>query len=188
MYKKLILTIIAVLACALLCNAAAQVPGKAVPRDEVKALVEKYGKANPDKFNGHYINKFWLKTLLKLSGSKSKNKDAKSGSDDDVVSDKEAAEIVKSMDKLEGMLIAEYTDCSAAVKEDFNKKLTALLDGVNLLTQSTKEDEKTHKMQTVLIYGSDNGDTIKDLLIYGPEECILMGFFGEMKKADKEAQ
>ena len=202
MDKRFTLAVFACLTSLILCaGASAQTltPGKEVPREGLKSLVKEFGKKDKTKkFQGEYISKFWLNLMKKAgafdpdeedeaagnggsaAGAASDGSAAAAGeSGSKTKSDAETEAMLKAMEKLEGMLLAEYEDCSEALKAEFNARVAALLEGVSLLGEEELEDDQTHQKAKGYIYGGySGGDTVKDLVIYSPEGSALLCIYG----------
>ena len=101
---------------------------------------------------------------------------AMSAYDDDM--DRQEREQTKAafdaMKSIKGMTIVDYEDCSPKIKEKFNTRMTALLEGVELL-MSAKDDE-----DSVYIYGyvTGNGSKVKDLVLFSPDDGTLLCLYG----------
>lgn len=196
MDKKFTLAVFACLTSLILCaGASAQTltPGKEVPREGLKSLVKEFGKKDKTKkFQGEYISKFWLNLMKKAGAFDPDEEDEAAGnggsaagsaaageSGSKTKSDAETEAMLKAMDKLEGMLLAEYEGCSEALKAEFNARVAALLEGVSLLGEEELEDDETHQKAKGYIYGGySGGDTVKDLVIYSPEGSALLCIYG----------
>ena len=196
MDKRFTLAVFACLTSLILCaGASAQTltPGKEVPREGLKSLVKEFGKKDKTKkFQGEYISKFWLNLMKKAGAFDPDEEDEVAGnggsaagsaaageSGSKTKSDAETEAMLKAMDKLEGMLLAEYEDCSEALKAEFNARVAALLEGVSLLGEEELEDDETHQKAKGYIYGGySGGDTVKDLVIYSPEGSALLCIYG----------
>ena len=151
--------------------------GKKVPRSEIKSIVKDFKRY--DDFEGISLGKFMMR-LIK-GAAKMAPEDM---NDDDL---KEMDKAFKLMESLDGLIAADYEDCSEAVKEKFNARMAKALDGVELLME--EKDEEDH----VYIYGyvSKDGTEVKDLVIFSPSEgnfmCLLgtlkMEYLGELAKS-----
>ncbi len=176
MYKKLIIALILALATFSLSSAATD-GGKKVPRTEIKSIVKDFKRY--DDFESVTIGKFMMKLIKSVE-----TMDIDDMDDDE---SKEFENVMKLMKSLDGMIAADYEDCSEAVKAKFNSRMTKALDGVELLMES--KDDEDH----VYIYGyvTKDGEEIKDLVIFSPEEgnfmCLLgtlkMEYLGELAKS-----
>ena len=196
MDKRFTLAVFACLTSLILCaGASAQTltPGKEVPREGLKSLVKEFGKKDKTKkFQGEYISKFWLNLMKKAGAFDPDEEDEAAGnggsaagsaaageSGSKTKSDAETEAMLKAMEKLEGMLLAEYEGCSEALKAEFNARVAALLEGVSLLGEEELEDDETHQKAKGYIYGGySGGDTVKDLVIYSPEGSALLCIYG----------
>ena len=196
MDKKFTLAVFACLTSLILCaGASAQTltPGKEVPREGLKSLVKEFGKKDKTKkFQGEYISKFWLNLMKKAGAFDPDEEDEVAGnggsaagsaaageSGSKTKSDAETEAMLKAMEKLEGMLLAEYEGCSEALKAEFNARVAALLEGVSLLGEEELEDDETHQKAKGYIYGGySGGGTVKDLVIYSPEGSALLCIYG----------
>ena len=165
MYKKLIFTVLLVLAASTaLCRA--QDSGKKVPRTEINALVNDF--RHYDEFESISLGRF-MTSIIRKAGAISIYSD-----DMDKQERKEARLAFDAMKSIKGMTIVDYEDCSPRIKEKFNNKMAALLDGVELL-MSAKDDE-----DSVYIYGyvTGGGSKVKDLVIYSPNDGGLICLYG----------
>ena len=63
-----------------------------------------------------------------------------------------------------GMSILEYDDCPASVREEITEKINRLLK------------------ERVCFYGTydEKKEIVKDLILYSPDECSLICFFGRI--------
>ena len=75
-----------------------------------------------------------------------------------------------------GMSILEYDDCPASVREEITEKINRLLKGSELLMEATDDGER------VSFYGNydEKKEIVKDLILYSPDECSLICFFGRI--------
>ena len=85
--------------------------------------------------------------------------------------DKAALDI---MDGINKFVAVEYYDAEASVKASFNKEISALLAGAEKIVE-VKDDG-----DSVDIYGtlSKDGENIRDIIIYVPEESSIVCIFG----------
>ncbi len=170
MYKKLIIVLIVAFASLVVCNAATE--GKKVPRSEIKSIVKEFKRY--DEFEGLTIGKFWLNLL------KSVEKLSPDEMDDD--EKEEMQQFFKLMKSIDGLIVADYEDCSAEVKSKFNARMSKALEGVELLMEEKDEDD------VVRIYGYVNkdGTEIKDLVLFSPGEGNFMCMLGILKMENLE--
>lgn len=75
-----------------------------------------------------------------------------------------------------GMSILEYDDCPASVREEITEKINRLLKGAELLMEASDNGER------VCFYGTydEKKEIVKDLILYSPDECSLICFFGRI--------
>ncbi len=80
----------------------------------------------------------------------------------------------KFLDGIKGILMVEYSEVPAEVKERFDSGLKLYLDKLNMIVDITEED--TH----MTIYGKilENNTLIENIILYSPEECVIMGIEG----------
>ncbi len=148
-------------------SSAATDGGKKVPRSEIKSIVKEFKRY--DDFESITIGKFMMNLIKSIEKMDVENMD-----DDD---SKDFENIMNLMKSLDGMIAADYEDCSEDVKTKFNSRMTKALEGVELLMES--KDGGDH----VYIYGgiTKGGEEIKDLIIYSPEEGNFMCLLGTLK-------
>ncbi len=129
---------------------------KDVKTKDITTLVSSYkGK---DGFTVLSIGKFAMSMVTKLTK---------------VADDPEAVKIMEGLDK---MVIVEYCDADQAVKEEFTGKISQALKGAETI-MSVKEGGESMNMYGTI---SDTGDAIDDLIIFVPEDCALICFFGKI--------
>lgn len=77
---------------------------------------------------------------------------------------------------VKGMSILEYEDCPASVREEITGKINRLLKGAELLMEASDNGER------VCFYGTydEKKEIVKDLILYSPDECSLICFFGRI--------
>ena len=77
---------------------------------------------------------------------------------------------------VKGMSILEYEDCPASVREEITEKINRLLKGAELLMEASDNGER------VCFYGTydEKKEIVKDLILYSPDECSLICFFGRI--------
>lgn len=90
--------------------------------------------------------------------------------------DEEAAEAVKMINGVRKVVVVEYEDCERSVRDSFNTKARGLLRNYDLLME-VKDDE-----DQVFMYGlvDDKASSVKDFVIYVPEDCALICMFGSL--------
>ena len=129
---------------------------KEIKTSEITGVVSSYkGK---DGFTVFSIGKFGMSMVAKLAK---------------IADDPEAVKIMKGLDK---MVIVEYHDAEQAVKEEFTAKISKALKGAETI-MSVKDGGQSMNMYGAI---SDKGDAIDDLIIFVPEESILICFFGKI--------
>lgn len=166
MNKKFLLIITLVLAAAVFCPAQAKPEGKKVPRTAINALINDY--RHHDEFESINLGKF-MTYLVKKAGAISLYDDDMDGQEME-----EARLAFNAMKSIKGITVADYEDCSPKVRRDFNRKMSRLLDGVELLMSAKDDDE------SVYIYGyvSGDGTKVKDLVIFAPDGGSLICLYG----------
>lgn len=164
MYKKFLLIMVLVLTTtAGFCRTAEG--GKKVPRTAINALVNDF--RHYDEFESINLGRF-MTSIIRNAG-------ALSAYDEEDSQEREQTRLAfNAMKSISGMTIVDYEDCSPKIREKFNRRMSALLEGVELL-MSAKDDE-----DSVYIYGYVTGDgsKVKDLVIYSPDEGGLVCLYG----------
>lgn len=142
---------------------AAQKPDKAVPKDKLLSVISEY--RHNEGF--HVIKLGNLATSLVRSAAKIAVK---------VDGDQEAAEALKMINGVRKVCVVEYEECSGAVRDSFNSKLSRVLSGSELLME-VKDDE-----DQVFMYGivDDDASAVRDFVIYVPEDSALICMFGSI--------
>ncbi|MCQ2187163.1 MAG: DUF4252 domain-containing protein [Bacteroidales bacterium] len=142
---------------------AAQKPGKAVPKDKLLSVISEY--RHNEGF--HVIKLGNLATSLVRSAAKVAVK---------VDGDQEAAEALKMINGVRKVCVVEYEECSGAVRDSFNSKLSRVLSDSELLME-VKDDE-----DQVFMYGivDDDASAVRDFVIYVPEDSALICMFGSI--------
>jgi len=81
---------------------------------------------------------------------------------------------------IKSMLVVDYDDCPANIKEKFNARMSDELRGCELLMEAKDDGEK------VSIYGNtaSDGGTISDIIMFVPEDGALICFFGTIDAKD----
>lgn len=81
---------------------------------------------------------------------------------------------------VKSMIVVDYDDCPAAVKDKFNARMAGELRGCELLMEAKDGNEK------MSIYGtsSDDGGKISDIIMFAPEDGALICFFGTISASD----
>lgn len=135
--------------------------GEKVPRRQLKALVNEYKSRG--EFEGMNFGKMALSLFRKAASV-------------DAGDDESVAAALKVMKSVTGLMVADYEDCSPEVRRSFNRKLSRIMDGVELLMSAKDEGE------TVLVYGyvSNGGNMVEDVVISMPDEGTLVCLFGRI--------
>lgn len=135
--------------------------GEKVPRRQLKALVNEYKSRG--EFEGMNFGKMALSLFRKAASV-------------DAGDDESVAAALKVMKSVTGLTVADYEDCSPEVRRSFNRKLSRIMDGVELLMSAKDEGE------TVLVYGyvSNGGNMVEDVVISMPDEGTLVCLFGRI--------
>lgn len=90
--------------------------------------------------------------------------------------DKEDKEAIKMLDGLTKLVVVNYEEAHADIKEKFRSKAIKILDGSEKLMQ-VKEDG-----ETLEIYGlaSEDGKTLKDCVIIAPGDDSMICLMGSL--------
>ena len=78
------------------------------------------------------------------------------------------------MKGIKKLALVDYSDCDPEVRQGFSKKMTRLLDGVDMLME-VKEGSEVMRMYGVV---DDKGDKVKNFVLFSPEDCTLVCLFG----------
>lgn len=134
-----------------------------VPKDKLFALVREY---KPNE-GFHVIKLGSLATSLARTAAKIAIK---------VDGDEASAEALKMISGVKKVAVVEYEDCTVAVRDSFNAKLKKLLRGYDLLMEVKDDGDQ------VFMYGivDENASTVKDFVIYVPEDSALICMFGSI--------
>lgn len=97
--------------------------------------------------------------------------------------DEDLEEALILLDGLKKILIVDYEDASARDKDSFNRKIRKILDPLDLLMEAKDEGE------TVKIYGksSENGEEIRNFVLFCPEDGDLICIKGNLSLKDLES-
>ncbi len=108
------------------------------------------------------VSKFWVKSAMGIA--------ARSEGDENL---KEAASLMKSLTKL---MVVSYDGCEESLRNNFSGKISKALKGSELLMEAKDGSE------TMSIYGvtSKDGKTVKDIVLFAPENNALICFFGSL--------
>lgn len=87
--------------------------------------------------------------------------------------DRAAIEII---DQMKRIIVVDYGEVEASRKTSFERKITSILDKGEKIMEIKDEDD----MVNIYGAGSDDGDSISDLIIYNPGECALICLFGKI--------
>ena len=90
--------------------------------------------------------------------------------------DPDARQALKALRGIRRLTVFEYDDCEASTKEKINKKISRILSGSELLME-VKDGSETMKMYGVV---ENNGDSVKDFVLYTPGSCALICIFGKV--------
>lgn len=92
------------------------------------------------------------------------------------IGDKDAQMAMSLMKNLKKISIVDYSSCSKDVKDRFSSKVSRLLKEDNLLMEAKDGSE------TMRIYATqdDKSNTLKDLVLFCPEENALICLFGSV--------
>ena len=153
--------IIIVLALTLPLASKANAQGKSIPGTQISLLISEY-KAY-DGFEAVKVGRLGTGILKSLISS-----GAVEGNDPDI---KDFKRLMKGIKKL---ALVDYSDCDPEVRQGFSKKMTRLLDGVDMLME-VKEGAEVMRMYGVV---DDKGDKVKNFVLFSPEDCTLVCLFG----------
>lgn len=94
--------------------------------------------------------------------------------------DDDAKMALATMDGLRKLMVLSYEDCSVSLKDRFNAKIMKTLNGCEKLMEAKDDGE------SISIFGttSKDGSKISDIVMFAPEDCALICFFGTID-ADK---
>lgn len=161
MKRTLTLFILAVSMLATFASCGSNATAKS-PNSEIKSLVKSYNRQSG--FDAINLGSFAM-SMLK-SGADLVEEDG----------DNESKLIKESIDKLDGITMADFSDCKSIVKNEFRQKLSDLLKKKELLVE-TKDDG-----ESILIYSdpSNGGSWVDNLIIYMPDDCGLVCLWGSV--------
>ena len=81
--------------------------------------------------------------------------------------DAEDLEVLRCFDKIRRLTIVDYEDADADVRARFNRKAERLLKGMELILEAKDDGER------LSIYGTDDGGSVRDCILYSPEGMLL---------------
>lgn len=81
--------------------------------------------------------------------------------------DDEDRAVLSSFSGIKHVTMVDYEGAEASVKEKFAKELTAVLDGMELILEAKDGGTATR------IYGIDDGNTIRDCVIYSGDGALI---------------
>lgn len=90
--------------------------------------------------------------------------------------DPDSRQALKIIGGVKRLTVFDYEDCSQAVKDKINWKLHRILRGSELLME-VKDGEDSMQMYGVI---EDDGQTVRDFVLYTPESCALICIFGKV--------
>ena len=130
-----------------------------ITKKEVKALLKEFKKNKG--YECEEVGSFGLALM-------------KAVADSDDEDDADGRLVLKSIDKLKGIIAADLSDCNLDVIFRFNARVEELLKDAPLLIEAKDEDE------SIKIYGtvSPNGKHVSDVIIFCPEDAELTYFEG----------
>lgn len=136
---------------------------KDVKTSSVVELVRKY--RSHDDFTVVSIGSFgmgMMKTLAKMSLDKE---------------ERAALDIIKGIKRL---IVVEFEDARAEVRDEFNSKLSELLKDSEMILEAKDEGDVVH------IYGTParSGEAISDIIIHVPGDYALICLFGSIRADD----
>ena len=92
------------------------------------------------------------------------------------IGDPDVREALSFIKGIKSMSIFDYDNCSDADKAIITSRLDKILAGGDILMEAK---DGTEKMR---IYGvvDDKGDTVRDFILYAPNDCALICIFGSI--------
>lgn len=95
---------------------------------------------------------------------------------DDEADDEDLHKALSVVKGVKGIAIVDYEDVKLTVRDEFNARLKAIFDRSELLMEAKDGDDD------LLIYGSvsEDGSTLKDMVLYVPEDYALICLFGNI--------
>lgn len=90
--------------------------------------------------------------------------------------DSDAREALRLMKGIHGVTVMDYEGCSGDDKARISRKLERALAGSETLMEASDGGEKMR------IYGivDDQGDEVRDFVLYTPSDCALICIFGSL--------
>ena len=73
------------------------------------------------------------------------------------------------------LMVFDYEDCSAGVKDKINWRISRILRNSELLME-VKDGNDNMQMYGVI---EDDGESVKDFVLYTPDSCALICIFGK---------
>ena len=163
MKKYVSILILAALVAAMCLPMEAEAKKKEVKTSDIVALVSDY--RSEDGFEAVVVGKFAMglvKSLAKMS------------------MDKEDRDALKVISGIKKVVVAEYEDAAPEVRDEFNKKATALLDKAEKILEAKDDGDTVH------IYGTlaKSGEAISDIIIHVPTESTFVYLLGSISAND----
>lgn len=134
-----------------------------IPKDKLMNVVNEYRPY--DGFEVVKLNSLATKAL------KTAIRIAALGEDD-----KDIRELLKVITGIKKIAVVDYEDCSEDIRNSFNRKVGKILQDQDILMQVKDSSD------SMTIYGvvSDDAGTVKDFVLYSPENCALICLFGSI--------
>lgn len=132
-----------------------------ITKKEVKALLKEFKKNKG--YECEEVGSFGLAVIKAVSKLEEED-------------DADGRLVVKSIDKLKGIIAADLSDCDLDVIFKFNARVEEFLKDAPLLLEAKDEDE------TIKIYGTvaPNGVYVSDVVIFCPQDAELTYFEGQI--------
>ena len=90
--------------------------------------------------------------------------------------DKDIRELLKVITGIKKIAVVDYEDCSEGIRDSFNRKVGKILQNQDILMQVKDGSD------SMTIYGvvSDDAGTVKDFVLFSPDNCALICLFGSI--------
>lgn len=163
MKKYVSILILAALVAAMYLPMDAEAKKKEVKTSDIVQLVNEY--RSEDGFEAVVVGKFAMglvKSLAKMS------------------MDKEDRDALKVISGIKKVVVAEYEDAASEVRDEFNKKATALLDKAEKILEAKDDGDTVHIFGTL----AKSGEAISDIIIHVPTESTLVCLLGSISAND----
>ena len=92
------------------------------------------------------------------------------------VDSKEDKDVLSVFDGINKILVVDYEEMETAKRQELNSRFANVLDGMEKIIEVKDEED------TLLVYGTTgkDGDSLKDVIVYIPEDCALICFWGSV--------